>query len=584
MNKTWPIRPGHEPTPPILESDDVLSKIKARLHGFALKTPASREIRFTIGAKLFLAPALLAMVVLLVCYLAVQSIFGLRQSLDEAYNVRMQYAQQANEIYGSLMRIQADTASMISKVLSNASEDAVAPLASKITTNLTLESKRVEGLANKMDLTEAEQTLFAKAHQAIGDYAKVIEQTIEFSAIDASMAAVYLIKTEAQFEKLSALVNELVDLENRLGADAQKRAIEVSDTQLAIGLGASGLAMMLALFLSHMIRRNILQSILRIKSALGHLADGNLTFECQREGTDEIRQIETQLGVVSGSLRTLVGKIKGCAELISRVSCEMAERLKEISMGSTTQSDASKSIAATVEELTVSIASISDSATDLRAISNRTGVATHEGKASMGSLANEIDRVNLAFSQVQCNVGEFVGNAMAIERMTAVVKDIAARTNLLALNASIEAARAGEHGRGFSVVANEVRSLSESSTKAANSIESITTQISAKAADVRSALGQGEQSLAQCRDSLAVVTESFDQNTENIHLTEVNAENICASIAEQSKASQSMACEMEKIVDMIELNSNLTTKADELVGELRGSVSDMDIQIAKFKV
>ena len=98
-----------------------MSKTKARFHGFDLKTPAIRDIRFTIGAKLFLAPAVLAMVVLLVCYLAVQSIFGLRQSLDEAYNVRMQYAQQANEIYGSLMRIQADTASMISKVLSNAS-------------------------------------------------------------------------------------------------------------------------------------------------------------------------------------------------------------------------------------------------------------------------------------------------------------------------------------------------------------------------------------------------------------------------------------------------------------------------------
>ena len=89
MNRTWPIKTGHDPMPPILGSDDVLSKTKARFHGFSLKTPAIRDIRFTIGAKLFLAPAVLAMVVLLVCYLAVQSIFGLRQSLDEAYNVRM---------------------------------------------------------------------------------------------------------------------------------------------------------------------------------------------------------------------------------------------------------------------------------------------------------------------------------------------------------------------------------------------------------------------------------------------------------------------------------------------------------------
>ncbi|BET24725.1 methyl-accepting chemotaxis protein [Limnobacter thiooxidans] len=562
----------------------MLSKTKAGPYGFNLRKLSFGHIRFTIGAKLFLAPAVLALVVLLVCYLAVQSIFGLRQSLEEAYNVRMQYAQQASEIYGAVMKTQAQTASMISKVLSNASEEVVAPLAQAIESDLRTESTRVAGLARMPDLSLEEKTLFLQAHQAIDNYAKVIKETIEFSTIDASMSAVYLVKTEAQFVKLSDLVNRLVELETQLGIDAQKRAVAVSDSQLRIGLGASVLAMVVALLLSYLIRRNVLHSILRIKSALDRLADGNLTFVCQREGRDEIAQIETQLGAVSGSLRMLVGKIKDCAELTSRVTGDMASRLEEIDKGSSNQSDASKSIATTVEELTVSIASISDNSTDLKAITHRTGMATNEGKASMGSLVHEIEQVNLAFSQVQSNVGEFVSNAMAIERMTAVVKELASRTNLLALNASIEAARAGEHGRGFAVVANEVRSLSESSTKAANSIESITLQISAKAGDVRGALGQGEQSLTQCKDSLAMLTESFDQNIQNIQFTEINAENICASIAEQSKASQCMAAEMEKIVDMIEVNSSLTGQAAQLVGELRGSVSGMNIQIAKFKV
>jgi len=562
----------------------VLSKTKAGPIGLNLKRPSLERPRFTIGAKLFLAPAVLVMVVLLVCYLAVQSIYGLRQSLEEAYNIRMQHAQQASEIYGAVMKIQAKTASMISKVLSNAAEEVITPLAQAIEDDLKTESERVGKLARMPELNAEEQALFGQASQAINEYAAVIQQTIEFSSIDASMSAVYLVKTEAQFEKLSTLVNQLVKLETRLGIDAQKRAVALSDAQLSIGLGVSALAMVLALGLSYLIRRNILQSILRIKSALDRLADGNLTFECQREGRDEIDQIETQLGVVSASLRTLVGKIKDCAQLISRVSGDMAARLEEINRGSSTQSSASKSIATTVEKLTASIASISENSTDLKAITHRAGIATHEGKGSMGSLANEIDRVNAAFSQVQSNVGEFVSNAMAIERMTAVVKELASRTNLLALNASIEAARAGEHGRGFSVVANEVRSLSESSTQAANSIESITLQISAKAGDVRGALGLGEKSLAQCRDSLAVLTESFDQNILNIELTEINAENICASITEQSKASQCMADEMQKIVDMIEANSGLTGQAAQLVGELRHSVSGMDIQIAKFEV
>src|SRR5262249_21707647 len=65
----------------------------------------------------------------------------------------------------------------------------------------------------------------------------------------------------------------------------------------------------------------------------------------------------------------------------------------------------------------------------------------------------------------------------AIGQIIATVEDLAAQSNLLAVNAAIEAAKSGEHGKGFSVVAQEVKSLAEQSRQATNQVRTILSEI-----------------------------------------------------------------------------------------------------------
>jgi len=257
---------------------------------------------------------------------------------------------------------------------------------------------------------------------------------------------------------------------------------------------------------------------------------------------DLATQFQSRVGSVIAEVATSARGIQQSAESLAQVADDSKSKALRVAAASTQTSQAAVGVASASEQLSAAIREISSQIHKASAVTREATEGAQVVRSSMQSLLEQTARIN---------------------HVTDFISGVATQINLLALNATIEAARAGPAGAGFSVVASEIKSLANQTTKASEEIVQQVQHIHEASTTTDSRVTQIATTIEQINETIASIAAAIEEQS-------AATSEIAKNVTGTSEASN----EVSRSIESVEQGAELTAVSSAEVLKIAATLNE----------
>jgi methyl-accepting chemotaxis protein len=397
---------------------------------------------------------------------------------------------------------------------------------------LTDKGKKVmDDIRKTIDEMRTEESALLKTRS---DEAQASARNATFTILFGTLAA-FLVLAVAGFvitRNISNPLKEITATAERIAAGDLGATIFIKDREDEVGLLAQTFARMA-------------DSLKGMAGVAGKIASGDLRVKVQPQSDKDV------LGIAFSSmienLQRLTADITEGVNVLGSSANEISTSTTQLAASASESAAAVSETTTTVEEVKQTAQVASQKAKNVAASAQKAAQISQNGRKSTEDAGAGMNRICQQMEAIAASMVRLSEQSQTIGQIIATVEDLAAQSNLLAVNAAIEAAKAGEHGKGFGVVAQEVKSLAEQSRQATNQVRTILSDIQRATTTAVMATEQGSKAVEVGTRQTEVAKESIQALTASVDEAAQAAILIAASSQQQLVGVDQVASAMESI-------------------------------------